>query len=101
MRKAVLVADPANTRKGAALEDQAILGLELLDGVVPTLEVVDLGIGAGTLGAVHPNLNELAVVTVLLIAQDLPELTIVVIVVVDLGIGRGADTGILTIGITI
>lgn len=101
MRKAVLVADPANTRKGAALEDQAILGLELLDGVVPTLKVVDLGIGAGTLGAVHPNLNELAVVAVLLIAQDLPELTIVVVVVIDLGIGRGTDTGILAIGITI
>ena len=99
--QAIFVTDPTDTRKGATLEDQAILGLELLDGVVPTLEVVDLGIGAGTLGAVHPDLNELAVVAVLLIAQDLPELTIVVVVVVDLGIGRGADTGILAIGITI
>ena len=101
VRKAVLVADPTDTCKGTALKDQAILGLELLDGVVPALEVIDLGIGTGTLGAIHPDLNELAVVAVLLIAQDLPELTIVIVVVVDLGIGRGTDTRILAIGIAV
>ena len=101
VRKTVLVADPADTRKGTALEDLAVVALELVDGVVPALEVVHLGVGAGTLGAVHPDLNELSVVAVLLIAQDLPELTIVVVVVVDLGIGRSADTGRFAIGIAI
>ncbi len=101
MRKTVLVADPADTGKVAALEDLAVVALELMNGVVPTLEVVDLSVSAGTLGAVHPDLNELAVVAVLGVTQDLPKLTIVVEVVVDLGIGRGTDTGSLAIGITV
>ena len=101
MRKTVLVADPADTGKVAALEDLAVVALELMNGVVPTLEVVDLSVSAGTLGTVHPDLNELAVVAVLGVTQDLPKLAIVVEVVVDLGIGRGTDTGSLAIGITV
>ena len=101
VRKAVLVANPTDTGKVAALENLAVFALELIDGVVPTLEVVDLSVSARTLGAVHPDLNELAVVAVLGVTQDLPKLTIVVEVVVDLGIGRGTDTRILAIGIAV
>ena len=90
-RGAVLVADPADAGVLRALEDDAILGLELVDGVGPTRVVVDLRVGARALGAVHPDLDELALVAVLGVAEDLLQLPDVVLVVVDVGVGGGAD----------
>ena len=80
----MLVADPANLCLLAALEEDAVLALQVLDGLRKALEVVILGVRAGTLGAVHPDLDELAVISILLVAQDLAELAVVEVVVVVL-----------------
>ena len=82
--KAVLVADPAHLGLLAALEEDAVVALELLDGLGEAFEIVILGVRARALGAVHPNLDELALVAVLLVAQDLAELAVVEGVVVIL-----------------
>ena len=86
---AVLVADPAHGGVGLSAEEHTVgliaglLALVALNGVKPLLEVVLLSVGAGALGAVHPHLDEVAVVAVLVVAQDLLELVVVVLVVVQ------------------
>ena len=80
--KAVLVAHPTDLGLQAALEEDALVALELLDGFGKALEVVVLCVGAGALCAVHPHLDKLAFVAVLGIAEDLAQLPVVEVVVV-------------------
>ena len=88
-RIAILISDPAHRRVGAALEDHAfavIAGFQALlclDGVIPALEVIFLGIGSAALCAVHPDFGEVAVISIFVIAQDLIELVDIVIVVIQ------------------
>ena len=80
--QAVLVARPPHIRLQAALEDNAIVPLKILDGLGEALEIIYLSILSRTLGAVHPDLNELAVSTVFLVTQNLAKLLVIEIVVV-------------------
>ena len=65
------------------MEEHTVVALEGLDGLGEALEIVVLGILAGALGAVHPDLDELALVAVFfVVAKDFFQLAVIEIVVV-------------------